>query len=204
MEWKPTARYEFERLLKADPDALCFLPTQHMGTVESVLSEFGLTLDHARGIVANFALTVNPYQAHSMGSEITWEGLEAFDQYSDRARAALCLAALMLWLRDGAPQFVDAPFAARLIIHREVLRLFWTALVVPELHAEGVSISQRKRRTNTDIRSRARELWGTGRYTDTQLVDRLKTEYDHSKTWVNRVVTGELKKLGVSRSRKKK
>ena len=151
-ESRATAAEEFERLLKSALAGLWHLPDQHRPTAEQALTEAGLDPAYAmRG--RGFEIAVWRSLLGEPDYEVRWIGFDEIEsQFPDDVVAAAKLLHLLKFIQDRAHRegIANTPELSWFLIKQEVLRYFWIAFVVPELHAEGVTLKQSARRSRTN------------------------------------------------------
>lgn len=153
-EMHTTATEEFERLLRGTVDQLWHLPYQHRATIEQAIHEAGLDLvADTAGRGFEIGIFGSPYGAFTYDARISWINFEDQEaQHSSETVAALKLLHLLLWIEKNAHKAAieTTPVLAMIHIKQEFMRHFWTAFVIPEIHAEGVTLKQSERRSRTN------------------------------------------------------
>ncbi|NVZ10648.1 hypothetical protein HW932_15400 [Allochromatium humboldtianum] len=182
-ELSATAAEEFERLLKSALAGLWHLPDQHRPTAEQALTEAGLDPAYAiRG--RGFEIAVWRSLLGEPDYEVRWIGFDEIEsQFPDDVVAAAKLLHLLKFIQDRAHRegIANTPELSWFLIKQEVLRYFWIAFVVPELHAEGVTLKQSARRSGgPDVRVFALRLQRSG-LSRAQARDRLMERFDFGK-----------------------
>lgn len=154
-ELDTTAKDEFDRLLRGGGTQLDPLPFQHKATVTEAL--YALAIDPG-SYPLGFEVALYPGRGGALNElywVIRWDGdaeLLYANGLDDEAISLLKLYSIIQLLERTEPERAARPwpFAASLAVHQEVVRLFWRAFVVPELHAEGVTLKQSERRARTN------------------------------------------------------
>lgn len=154
-----SALSEFHRLLIAPtPDVLLHLHDQHRQTCEELLKGYDLSWSNIEGVVCETRVDQNPITGRRY-ARCEWTtprkllDLDSPDMPpDDHWRAVVMLSTLVRYLGsdEGKAALRGGPAEGRERIHREVLRAWWFALAVPELHRRGVSIFQSENRKRTN------------------------------------------------------
>lgn len=146
--FRTTATREFSRLLAAGEGALFHLPEQHWPTVRELLAKHRLT----EADVGRFECTFELKLEHGFWRpQSDWLGPKAAEKLPPEALAAIGLALMFSYIESG--QYRSQPLVGRLVIRNEILRLWWSAFVIPELKQRGVSEDARDRRSRTNSRA---------------------------------------------------
>jgi hypothetical protein len=197
-ELEGTATAMFQRLLGADPQALAHLPYQLNDALTDYLASENVDADESKVFTVDFKINKNPYSG-ALSSECIWYPPKNRPSHpTPRIDTALRLMYLLKWLEGS--QFRNFPFTGQMLVKQEILILFWAVFVVPELHAEGVTLyqSKRRRRTNsgtgktpqpaeTDtVRDTAKKLWRSG-IDRKEAAARLSSEFGFSVRRANQI-----------------
>jgi hypothetical protein len=167
---RTTAALEFQRLLRAGEAAILHLPAQHSATLRYVLALHGLTLADAKSVA--FEAEVKLQHDRVWSPVVRWRAAKRVASLPEEALSALALARLFEFVETGA--YAEQPLEGRLCIRNELLIIWWSLFVIPELESRGHSRAQSRNRsrtnsragslpaTSTDVEQHARQLHRKG------------------------------------------